>query len=148
MATQAIMLIRRRMINVCTLILAGSIESQVDAASGGRNGRASARVIQRILVDGRAHTWAYLCSSGAGGGPSVGPAAGDGGSVAVPPTSNTNSIGGLSTLASVGPTVCGGRPTPAMNATYCFPSTMYVIGGAAPFRLVRISKSFSPLSAP
>ena len=88
----------------------------------------------------------YLCNSWVGG---VGGATGatGAGSAAVPPSSNTNSIGGFSIFSSVGPTAGGRRPAPAMKAMYCFPSTIYVIGGAAPTRLVRISRSLSPLSA-
>lgn len=47
---------------------------------------------------------------------------GGAGSSAFPPSANTNSIGGLSTFASFGPTLAAGRPEPAMNATYCLPS--------------------------
>src|SRR5262245_22906450 len=39
-------------------------------------------------------------------------------------------------------------PVPPMKATYCFPSSIYVIGGPIPPRKpVWTSKSFSPLSA-
>src|SRR5579883_2141831 len=78
------------------------------------------------------HSYSYLCSGAGPRCPFGGGGATGAGISAFPSNANTYMIGGPSTVALFGPTVGAGRPSPPPKATYCFPSTSYVIGGAIP----------------
>src|SRR6185436_5396489 len=72
------------------------------------------------------------------------------GSVPVASTAKTSSFGANGVGWLPGPALPPGAawPTPPINATYCLPSTRYVMGGPMPLRMpVSMSASFSPLSA-